>query len=272
MLDIVCKKTYNKLKKGVNAHFSFFKCLFMGFSGLSMKGHLSLDGERKDQRKPSFFLFHGGLMEKLELAITTRRNVQSVSARELHEKLESPERFSKWWKRFSSYGFEENVDYVVCTKKTVANQHGGEKEFTDYAVSVDMAKQICMLQRNEKGMEYRRYLLDVERRYKEKQTLEYKKAREKSIETRNGFTGTLQRHGYTKQYEYINTTRAMKKPLGITAKKNEMTKAEVMKITAAEYLAEAMLADEQGYKEVNPVCVEASTEIERILGNRKITA
>ena len=64
----------------------------------------------------------------------------------------------------------------------------------------------------------------------------------------------------------------MKKPLGITAKKNEMTKAEVMKITAAEYLAEAMLADEQGYKEVNPVCVEASTEIERILGNRKITA
>ena len=93
-------------------------------------------------------------MEKLELAITTRRNVQSVSARELHEKLESPERFSKWWKRFSSYGFEENVDYVVCTKKTVANQHGGEKEFTDYAVSVDMAKQICMLQRNEKGMEY----------------------------------------------------------------------------------------------------------------------
>lgn len=213
-------------------------------------------------------------MEKLELAITTRRNVQSVSARELHEKLEVKTRFDQWFKRMCGYGFVEDVDYkiLVGQKRPTNNPKNPETEYTDYAVSVDMAKQICMLQRNEKGMEYRRYLLDVERRYKEKQTLEYKKAREKSIETRNGFTGTLQRHGYTKQYEYINTTRAMKKPLGITAKKNEMTKAEVMKITAAEYLAEAMLADEQGYKEVNPVCVEASTEIERILGNRKITA
>lgn len=210
-------------------------------------------------------------MEKLELAITTRRNVQSVSARELHEKLEIKSRFNDWFNRMCEYGFVENEDYKAVTQKKVTAQ-GNTSEYTDYAVSVDMAKQICMLQRNEKGMEYRRYLLDVERRYKEKQTLEYKKAREKSIETRNGFTGTLQRHGYTKQYEYINTTRAMKKPLGITAKKNDMTKAEVMKITAAEYLAEAMLADEQGYKEVNPVCVEASTEIERILGNRKITA
>ena len=209
-------------------------------------------------------------MEGLELTITLRRNVQSVSARELHEKLGIKSHFFDWFKRMCDYGFIENEDYKRVTQKKVTL--GGEQETVDYAVSVDMAKQICMLQRNEKGMEYRRYLLDVERRYKEKQTLEYKKAREKSIETRNGFTGTLQRHGYTKQYEYINTTRAMKKPLGITAKKNDMTKAEVMKITAAEYLAEAMLADEQGYKEVNPVCVEASTEIERILGNRKITA
>jgi len=211
-------------------------------------------------------------MEGLELTISTRRSVQSVSARELHEKLESPERFSKWWKRFSSYGFEENVDYVVCTKKTIANQHGGEKEFIDYAVSVDMAKQICMLQRNEMGMQYRRYLLEVEKRWKEKQTLEYKEARKKSIEVRKGFTEILKGHGYTKPYEYINTTRAMKKPFGITTKKADMTEAEIKKITAAEYLAEAMLSDEQGYCEVNPVCVDASMEIERILGKRKITA
>lgn len=98
------------------------------------------------------------------------------------------------------------------------------------------------------------------------------KARDYAKSIRHDFTNTLQSRGYTKKYDYINTTRAMKKPLGITAKKADMTEAEIKKITAAEYLAEAMLADEMGYHEVNPVCVEASTEIERILGQRKITA
>lgn len=98
------------------------------------------------------------------------------------------------------------------------------------------------------------------------------KARDYAKGIRHDFTNTLQARGYTKRHEFINTTRAMKKPLGITAKKADMTEAEIKKITAAEYLAEAMLADEMGYHEVNPVCVEASTEIERILGKRKITA
>lgn len=135
----------------------------------------------------------------LELSISTRRNVQSVSARELHEKLEIKSHFFDWFKRMCDYGFVENEDYKRFTQKKVTL--GGEQETVDYAVSVDMAKQICMLQRNEMGMQYRRYLLDVEKRYKEKQTLEYKEARKESIETRNGFTGTLQRHGYTEKWQ-----------------------------------------------------------------------
>lgn len=88
---------------------------------------------------------------------------QCVSARELHEKLETTERFSKWWDRFSSYGFEQNIDFMVCTKKYTANQFGGEKEFTDYEITIEMAKQICMLQRSEKGREYREYFLQLEK-------------------------------------------------------------------------------------------------------------
>lgn len=88
---------------------------------------------------------------------------QCVSARELYEKLETTERFSKWWDRFSSYGFEENNDFEVCTKKYAANQHGGEKEYTDYVITIEMAKQICMLQRSEKGRKYREYFLELER-------------------------------------------------------------------------------------------------------------
>ena len=50
-----------------------------------------------------------------------------VSARDLFEGLGGKERFSKWITRMLGYGFEENIDYVVCTKKYTANQHGGEK-------------------------------------------------------------------------------------------------------------------------------------------------
>ena len=205
------------------------------------------------------------------ITIKEKKGIQSVSARDLHEKLEIKSHFNDWFNRICEYGFLENEDYKAVTQKKVTAQ-GNSSEYIDYYISVDMAKQICMLLKTEKGMEYRRYFLEVEKKWKEKQSSKYKEARIKSIEVRKGFTGTLQNHGYIKSYEYINTTKAMKKPFGITSKKTDMTESELKKITAAEYLAEAMLSDEQGYKEVNPVCIEASIEIERILGKRKIIA
>lgn len=77
-----------------------------------------------------------------------------VSARDLHKGLildeGKSERFSQWFNRYLKYGFEENIDYVVCKKIYAANQYGGEKELEDYALKIDMAKEICMLQRSEK--------------------------------------------------------------------------------------------------------------------------
>lgn len=128
-----------------------------------------------------------------------------------------------------------------------------------------MAKQICMLQRNEKGMMYRRYLLEIERLYKEKQSAEYKEARQKSIEVRNTFTDELKNRGYSKRYEYINTTKAMKKPLGIAHKKDDMSVKELKAVRASEAMASLLLDDEYGYQEVNPVCVEASETVQKAL-------
>ena len=83
----------------------------------------------------------------------------TVSARELHEGLEITERFSAWFNRQLQYGFLENADYVGCKEfNTLAKQ-----ELQDYQISVDMAKQICMIQRSEKGRQYRRYFLDLEK-------------------------------------------------------------------------------------------------------------
>lgn len=204
---------------------------------------------------------------ELSLKIIKKNKIECVSARELYEKLEIKSRFNDWFNRMREYGFVENEDYKAITQKKVTAQ-GNESEYTDYAVSVDMAKQICMLQRNEKGMQYRRYLLDVERRFKEKQTAEYKQIRDKSKAVRNLFAEPLNNHGIKENYEYINITRNMKKPFGITAKKKDMTKSELTKITASEFLAEAMLDDEYGYSEVNPVCVEACNVVKNALQKR----
>lgn len=66
-------------------------------------------------------------------------------ARALHDGLEIGTRFADWFPRMASYGFEENADYILVTqKKETNNPKNPVTEFTDYQISVDMAKQSCM--------------------------------------------------------------------------------------------------------------------------------
>lgn len=87
----------------------------------------------------------------------------TLSARDLHEFLESSERFSKWFDRMLGYGFDENIDFRSVQKSTQLNQYGGEKLLRDYEIKLDMAKEIAMIQRSEKGKQARQYFLQVEK-------------------------------------------------------------------------------------------------------------
>lgn len=96
----------------------------------------------------------------------------TVSARELYDLLSSEgglsgtERFSKWFDRYIKYGFRERVDYSTPYKKVRVQIEGNRevsREVEDYDLSVDMAKQLCMLQRTDKGMQIRQYFLDLEK-------------------------------------------------------------------------------------------------------------
>ena len=96
----------------------------------------------------------------------------TVSARDLYDLLSSEgglsgtERFSKWFDRYIKYGFSERVDYSTPYKKVRVQIEGNRevsREVEDYDLSVDMAKQICMLQRTDKGMQIRQYFLDLEK-------------------------------------------------------------------------------------------------------------
>jgi len=95
--------------------------------------------------------------------VEVKNGEQLVSARELHEFLEVGSKFNDWFKRMCEYGFIENEDFVAITQKKVTAQ-GNESEFTDYILKITMAKEISMLQRNEKGKQARMYFIECEKK------------------------------------------------------------------------------------------------------------
>lgn len=97
--------------------------------------------------------------------VTTNGDKLTLSARELYKELNIAGRFSRWFEQMSEYGFEENVDYTSVQNCTEVQNNGGiqVRELQDYQITLDMAKEIAMLQRNEKGKEIRRKLIELEK-------------------------------------------------------------------------------------------------------------
>ena len=96
---------------------------------------------------------------------------------------------------------------------------------------------------------------------------EFKELRGKTKEVRNAFTKMLQDRGYEKKHHFIQTTMQMKKELGITAKKADMTDRDLRRVMVAEIMSDLRLEDStaEGYYEVNPVCVEASKDTKSLI-------
>lgn len=94
--------------------------------------------------------------------IAVNFDTQTVSARELHERLNIGTKFATWFPRMTEYGFAEGIDYSTCYPKLGSESHGGQN-MVDYNISVDMAKQICMIQRTPEGKACRQYLIDLEK-------------------------------------------------------------------------------------------------------------
>lgn len=82
-----------------------------------------------------------------------------VMGRELHEFLEVETRYNDWFKRMCEYDFTENIDFYSFLSKTSDN--GRPKQ--DHKLTIEMAKEICMLQRSEKGKIARQYFIQLEK-------------------------------------------------------------------------------------------------------------
>ena len=97
---------------------------------------------------------------------------ETVSAKRLHEFLGVGRDFSNWIKaRIDQYGFAENEDYVLVRQNGRTKGRGGATRVANYFVTLDMAKELCMVERNEKGREARRYFIECEKQLRSQKQL-----------------------------------------------------------------------------------------------------
>ena len=86
----------------------------------------------------------------------------TVLGRDLHEVLEVKTKYADWFKRMCEYGFAENTDFVAISQKRETAQ-GNETTYNDHQLTIEMAKEICMIQRTDKGKQCRHYFLELEK-------------------------------------------------------------------------------------------------------------
>lgn len=97
------------------------------------------------------------------IKVTVQNDQQLVSARDLHKGLKLKKQFTDWAKQ-NFKDFIENEDFVF-TPQSVNMPNGGVKEVRDYALTIDMAKQLCMMSHTVQGKTYRKYFIELERKW-----------------------------------------------------------------------------------------------------------
>lgn len=85
----------------------------------------------------------------------------TISGRELHEALGIETPYHKWFPRMCDYGFSEGIDYWTFLSNRSDGLAG--KPRTDHQLTIDMAKELCMIQRTEIGKKCREYFLNLEK-------------------------------------------------------------------------------------------------------------
>ena len=90
----------------------------------------------------------------------------TVMGRELHKALEINSNYTTWFKRMCEYGFTENTDFVTLSK--IGKRADGTEmpiPTIDHQLTIDMAKEICMIQRTEIGRKCRQYFIEIEKQW-----------------------------------------------------------------------------------------------------------
>ena len=108
-------------------------------------------------------------MNQLITITQNENNDQVVSGRELHEFLGVKDHYTDWFKDMCKYGFTENIDFITLNELSEKTEGSRlvKRNIINHAIKLDMAKEISMIQRNEKGKQARQYFIEVEKELKQ---------------------------------------------------------------------------------------------------------
>ncbi|EAL1662359.1 phage antirepressor Ant [Campylobacter coli] len=160
---------------------------------------------------------------------TIGAEINSANAREIFQFLNSEQEYSNWIKnRISHYNFIENQDYII---ELVYTKGRPRKE---YYVTLDMAKELCMVENNEKGRQARRYFIECEKRLK---NLEQEKMQKLAFHQSLGYKSQLkqQKEKYENKIKALKYDLEHKKELSFKRKLSKEELLELRKILAKDY-------------------------------------
>ncbi|EPA4162429.1 antA/AntB antirepressor family protein [Campylobacter jejuni] len=160
---------------------------------------------------------------------TIGAEINSVNAREIYKIINSEQEFANWIKnRISHYNFIENQDYII---ELVYTKGRPRKE---YYVTLDMAKELCMVENNEKGRQARRYFIDCEKRLK---NLEAEQMQKLAFRQSLGYKSQLaqQKEHYENKIKALKYDLEHKNELSFKRKLSVDELIELRKILARDY-------------------------------------
>ena len=108
-------------------------------------------------------------MENEIIKVNYENDRPTVSARELHQFLEVLTPFDKWFPRMCEYGFSEGTDYATFLSDRIDGKAGKPRQ--DAQLTLDMAKELCMIQRTDRGKQARQYFIEIEKRWNDPDAL-----------------------------------------------------------------------------------------------------
>ncbi|WP_144669870.1 antA/AntB antirepressor family protein [Campylobacter jejuni] len=160
---------------------------------------------------------------------TIGAEINSANAREIFQFLNSEQEYANWIKnRISHYDFIENQDYII---ELVYTKGRPRKE---YYVTLDMAKELCMVENNEKGRQARRYFIECEKRLK---NLEQEKMQKLAFHQSLGYKSQLkqQKEHYENKIKALQYDLEKKNELSFKRKLSQKELLELRKILAKDY-------------------------------------
>lgn len=199
-----------------------------------------------------------------DLIKVNKQGEQVVSGRLLYDFLQIKTKYNDWFKHMCEYGFERNIDYVLVTQKKVTNNPKNPvTKYTDHILTLDMAKELCMIQRSDIGRQARKYFIEVEKAYKKQSAI-----REAGKIARRGLTDVIRDEipdSSHKKYVYGNFTDLIyKHVIGCSARQFRKKHGLDKKANIREYLSTEQIKAVDKYESLIKDLIRMGWEYEQI--------